>query len=596
MRLRLLRLFVLPLGALIALCCAHPLRAQFCLTTQSCITVHSPGGCNSAACCLDVCTVDPTCCSGTWDAFCVTTAHQVCSGYCGAAINGSCYGTHANPACDNAACCTSVCNADPFCCSTSWDVNCAQYASFLCPGTPGSCGSSGGSCFLVHSTGACSDAACCNAVCTIDPSCCSSAWDIFCVYAANQTCVEGCSPVIEPTAQVELEECTTNGNDPCYTQSGGVPEDILVGRQVTGRLGRAAESAAPLDVDVYRFTLTDPDGDGGSNVTMTFASSPLAWAAIVPDGKCPPAATALRTVSSQLCVDTLSASICLAPATYCVIVSAGTFPAFGGADLTCNSANKYTLTVNAVANCGSICSTATGSCFVARENPGCENPNCCNAVCTQDPFCCSQQWDSTCVSRAGVSCLTGPPANDTCATATTAVLGSQTFNTIRALVEWPSLPKSCSGATMTRDVFFRWTADHPGTITVSTCGAWFDTVLAVYEGSCGKPVFVACNDNAPFCPGVGASKLTFDAECGSEYIIRVGQRTSAGGEATLTLSAAGPVCNACPADLDHDGVVGASDLSALLASWGLATSDIDGDGTTGASDLSLLLAAWGACN
>jgi hypothetical protein len=41
-------------------------------------------------------------------------------------------------------------------------------------------------------------------------------------------------------------------------------------------------------------------------------------------------------------------------------------------------------------------------------------------------------------------------------------------------------------------------------------------------------------------------------------------------------------------------MVAASDLSLLLASWGVAgvTADLDGDGIVGASDLSLLLAAW----
>lgn len=47
-----------------------------------------------------------------------------------------------------------------------------------------------------------------------------------------------------------------------------------------------------------------------------------------------------------------------------------------------------------------------------------------------------------------------------------------------------------------------------------------------------------------------------------------------------------------PADLNCDGLVGASDLGILLGAWGTASADIDGDGATGASDLSLLLAAW----
>lgn len=55
----------------------------------------------------------------------------------------------------------------------------------------------------------------------------------------------------------------------------------------------------------------------------------------------------------------------------------------------------------------------------------------------------------------------------------------------------------------------------------------------------------------------------------------------------------------CPADIDRDGQVGASDLSILLGSWGACglgcPGDIDGDGTVSATDLANLLAAWGPC-
>ncbi|MEE8155721.1 MAG: FG-GAP repeat protein [Phycisphaerales bacterium] len=56
-------------------------------------------------------------------------------------------------------------------------------------------------------------------------------------------------------------------------------------------------------------------------------------------------------------------------------------------------------------------------------------------------------------------------------------------------------------------------------------------------------------------------------------------------------------CN-CPHDLDLDGSVGASDLLALLVSWGPCKdcpADFDGDGSVGASDLLALLANWGPC-
>ncbi len=54
----------------------------------------------------------------------------------------------------------------------------------------------------------------------------------------------------------------------------------------------------------------------------------------------------------------------------------------------------------------------------------------------------------------------------------------------------------------------------------------------------------------------------------------------------------------CPWDLDDNAVVGASDLLALLASWGPCKgcpADFDGNGNVGASDLLALLANWGPC-
>ncbi len=65
------------------------------------------------------------------------------------------------------------------------------------------------------------------------------------------------------------------------------------------------------------------------------------------------------------------------------------------------------------------------------------------------------------------------------------------------------------------------------------------------------------------------------------------------------LYAIGPGPNLpCPADLDDDGSVGASDVLALLASWGPCRgcpADFDDNGFVGASDILALLANWGPC-
>lgn len=57
-----------------------------------------------------------------------------------------------------------------------------------------------------------------------------------------------------------------------------------------------------------------------------------------------------------------------------------------------------------------------------------------------------------------------------------------------------------------------------------------------------------------------------------------------------------PPAPPCPADLDGDGVVSASDLANLLGSWGnVGPGDFDGDGAVGPPDLATLLGSWGPC-
>lgn len=60
---------------------------------------------------------------------------------------------------------------------------------------------------------------------------------------------------------------------------------------------------------------------------------------------------------------------------------------------------------NGFAACGAA---GAGSCLTP-SNPnsptmGCSNPSCCQAVCTQDPFCCLTEWDSVCVDSVGGEC------------------------------------------------------------------------------------------------------------------------------------------------------------------------------------------------
>jgi hypothetical protein len=45
-----------------------------------------------------------------------------------------------------------------------------------------------------------------------------------------------------------------------------------------------------------------------------------------------------------------------------------------------------------------------GDCCEANGTPGCEDEECCAAVCLDDPFCCDVEWDQTCADEAAEIC------------------------------------------------------------------------------------------------------------------------------------------------------------------------------------------------
>ena len=55
----------------------------------------------------------------------------------------------------------------------------------------------------------------------------------------------------------------------------------------------------------------------------------------------------------------------------------------------------------AAGGCGA---PAAGNCCIANGSPGCDDPECCTAVCSVDPFCCDVDWDSQCAAEAAVLC------------------------------------------------------------------------------------------------------------------------------------------------------------------------------------------------
>jgi hypothetical protein len=165
-------------------------------TTASCYVEHSTPSCSDSNCCERVCAIDPSCCNSSWDADCVDLATANCLA-CGAEGIGACDTVHTLPYCEDSSCCTTVCNLNPYCCTTSWDQSCVDTQAVSCQG----CGSlNTGPCCIAHATPYCSNSQCCGAVCALDPFCCESAWDL------------SCTQVAQVTAACSTQNCVCGGN------------------------------------------------------------------------------------------------------------------------------------------------------------------------------------------------------------------------------------------------------------------------------------------------------------------------------------------------------------------------------------------------
>lgn len=562
-----------------------------------CLVPHAPPGCSDVDCCTTVCTSDPLCCSQGWDAECVTLANALCTGLCGAQASGDCAVPHPNPSCNRRSCCETVCAIDPFCCDVSWDFTCALYASLQCPpDQPGTCGDpAAGPCTEAHSAPACADQACCELVCSVDPTCCTQSWDFVCVAIAGQYCIGACEAECPAGSTHEDEDCGQDRNNPCYLTPSPFPavQPVACGTWACGQV--TSTPGGFRDIDVWGVTVVDPDGDGVTAVRLSFASAFDGFAALVP-APCGPLASALTSVETDFCLELSGAVACVSPGDYRIVVAAGPFPNPANPSLPCGQfgTTRYRVRLECLpSGCGPACGPGAGSCYTPRKSPGCEDANCCDAVCARDPACCNQQWDTGCVQSAQSLCA-DPPANDECAGATVMTADSVAVVNIGATASLPPFPSTCGGAVAGADVWFRTVAPRTGTCTVTTCGSGtFDSVIAVYDACTSAAL--ACNDDGSQCIPESASRLSFAATCGTAYLVRVGSIGGTPGTATLKVTyGPGPGCN-CPADLDHDGIVGGGDLAMLLSSWGGPAGDLDGDGTTGASDLTEILSAWGPC-
>ena len=93
----------------------------------------------------------------------------------------------------------------------------------------------------------------------------------------------------------------------------------------------------------------------------------------------------------------------------------------------------------------------------------------------------------------------------------------------------------CTGRADSRSVWFRYTADFTGALTLNTFGSNYDTVLAAYAGEAIPGPELACNNDAN---GTLQSAVSFAVASGQSYLIEAaGYGISSGGELKLSASA-----------------------------------------------------------
>lgn len=122
-----------------------------------------------------------------------------------------------------------------------------------------------------------------------------------------------------------------------------------------------------------------------------------------------------------------------------------------------------------------------------------------------------------------------PVANDLCSGAI-ALSSGVTYSMDTTHATSTSDPTPTCQTIFGKGVWFKYTPTGTGPVLVSTCGSSFDTVLAVYSGSCGALTPVSCDDDyGPACSGTQQASLTFSGTAGTTYYILAGGYASAAG-------------------------------------------------------------------
>lgn len=153
---------------------------------RDCCASGSGAGCGNVAVNECVGAVDPYCNNVAWDSHCVSEVTSLGCGTCTPPVEHGCCSTGGAGCTDNvieAALCggggiDGAGSVDPYCCTGAWDGACVAGVNALPNNVALPCGST---CCSPHGTAGCDDAGVQACVGAVDPYCTTTAWDNLCV-------------------------------------------------------------------------------------------------------------------------------------------------------------------------------------------------------------------------------------------------------------------------------------------------------------------------------------------------------------------------------------------------------------------------------
>lgn len=185
---------------------------------SDCCAAHAGVGCTDAACEASVCALDAFCCATSWDAQCAGEAAGDPACVAGCTAGGTCGDDliDGGETCDGTDLAGESCTTLGFTGGTLGCLgDCSDFDTSNCSNGPSDCCSA-------HAGTGCSDAGCEASVCGLDPFCCSTSWDGQCAGEAEQdpACTGGCGIACGDNVISGAEVCdgTDLGGQSCASQ------------------------------------------------------------------------------------------------------------------------------------------------------------------------------------------------------------------------------------------------------------------------------------------------------------------------------------------------------------------------------------------